>query len=883
MLRVHEEGGHETFSDTHYKDERIEGWRKNEVIKLPNGDIMAMYEDLTKIKQLEEENHNHLIQLQESEEKFRIIAENTLMGIFIYQDFYSYSYVNDALVSLTGYSREELYKMKIWEIVDKPYQEKVREIAEQRLQGKQFPYIYQDIKLLTKSGQLKTIRVSTKTITYNGHFAGMGTMIDITDIKETKAQLKMLAQAIEQTDDLVKIINTKGQILFINDAMVTHSGYPRSELIGAHTSIFKSGFHDTSFYSNLWKTITSGNIYRDTFINKNKDGTFFYEEETITPIFDENEKIAYYVATGKDISKRVELEKLLRESEINFRNIFNKSSDGIVIHDLEGNFLEVNSIICDRLGYRKDELVGKNLTFIDTPKMQKNIPKAIQSLQENGHVMFEGEHRKKDGTVLPVEIHATSIDYMNQPAVLSVVRDITERRLNEQALHDAEELYHTLFDLSPVGILLIESETGKAVEFNSISYKALGYTANEFAEISIKDYEVHETPEETTKHIEALKKGNPEVFETQHRTKNGEILDVVVSAQLISVKNTPYIFSVYHDITSLKQYERTLKTLSLRLSLATQAAAVGVWEWDLKSNILIWDDQMHLIYGFENATEVEPYSKWRNAVDPDDIDRAEASLQCAMRGEGNYSAKFWITTPQQERRFIQAMGKVDHDNEGKAVRIVGVNWDITKQKEYEEFLKISKQKAEESKISLEQQAKTLEEYAFLDPLTHLPNRRKLDQVFDVEWRRALRNHEALSVCMIDIDFFKGYNDFLGHDQGDICLQQVASAISKSSSRAGDLAARYGGEEFIVLLPHCDENNAYQSGENIRRSVEALAIKHPDSKVSSVVTISVGCATLYPSDKIYVKKDLVKFADEALYKAKHNGRNKVNTFHFKAKP
>jgi diguanylate cyclase (GGDEF)-like protein len=130
--------------------------------------------------------------------------------------------------------------------------------------------------------------------------------------------------------------------------------------------------------------------------------------------------------------------------------------------------------------------------------------------------------------------------------------------------------------------------------------------------------------------------------------------------------------------------------------------------------------------------------------------------------------------------------------------------------------------------------------------------------------------------MIDIDFFKGYNDALGHDEGDICLQLVASTISKSSSRSGELVARFGGEEFIVLLPHCDEKNAYRSCENIRRSVEALGIKHPNSKVSSVVTVSIGCATCYLPDKTLDKKSLIKRADEALYRAKDNGRNRVDT-------
>jgi len=171
--------------------------------------------------------------------------------------------------------------------------------------------------------------------------------------------------------------------------------------------------------------------------------------------------------------------------------------------------------------------------------------------------------------------------------------------------------------------LVIDPDTGKAIEFNSIAHKALGYTAEEFTQLRVTDYEVIETAEETQAHIEALKNGKSEIFETQHRAKNGEIRDVVISVQLITVKEKPYLFSVYHDITSLKQYERALE--------------------------------------------------------------------------------------------------------------------------------VAKQNTESANKSLTEQAKLLEEYAFLDPLTHLFNRRKFDKVFDVEWRRALRNGEPLSICMIDID------------------------------------------------------------------------------------------------------------------------------------
>lgn len=403
--------------------------------------------------------------------------------------------------------------------------------------------------------------------------------------------------------------------------------------------------------------------------------------------------------TVHDITERTMIQRAKRESEENYRNLFDNASDGIIIHDMEGVILEVNQVIYKRLGYSKEEMIGQHLGFIDTPKAQKYIPEAIQLLQENGHAMFEGEHRKKDGTVMPVEIHANVIEYRQTSAVLSVVRDISERKISEQAIAEAEELYRTMFNLSPVGILLIDFNTGKAVEFNKNAHESLGYTAEEFAQLHISDYEAKETPEETEAHLEALRAGRQEVFETRHFTKSGEMCNIIVSTQLIQLHGTSYLFALFSDVTPLKKYEEELKILSIRLSLATKAASMGVWEWDLNTNMLTWDDQMYTLYGVARKGSEENYSVWQDAVDPKDIDSAVASLQGALRGENEYNTQFWITTPKKERRCIQAMGSIELDNEGKQIRMVGVNWDITEQKEYEAALEIAKKSAESANIA----------------------------------------------------------------------------------------------------------------------------------------------------------------------------------------
>ncbi|MCY1213283.1 Chemotaxis response regulator protein-glutamate methylesterase [compost metagenome] len=160
-----------------------------------------------------------------------------------------------------------------------------------------------------------------------------------------------------------------------------------------------------------------------------------------------------------------------------------------------------------------------------------------------------------------------------------------------------------------------------------------------------------------------------------------------------------------------------------------------------------------------------------------------------------------------------------------------------------------------------------------DGLTGLSNRRHFDEYLDMEWSRALREQNELSLLMIDVDHFKAFNDNFGHVAGDDALRRVAEAIRTCCSRATDLAARYGGEEFAMVLPGTAAGGARLLAEKVRRTVEALCIRHDLPAPGSVLSVSVGVATLTPKlgQSSLV---LVDLADQGLYRAKNNGRNQV---------
>jgi diguanylate cyclase (GGDEF)-like protein/PAS domain S-box-containing protein len=246
-------------------------------------------------------------------------------------------------------------------------------------------------------------------------------------------------------------------------------------------------------------------------------------------------------------------------------------------------------------------------------------------------------------------------------------------------------------------------------------------------------------------------------------------------------------------------------------------------------------------------------------VHPEDQQRAQAIVQELRHGREDAMIECRIRKRTGEFVWVEASLRVVHDMEtGVPSGFLNIVRDVSQRK-------LAEQRLQEAYNAVEAMAVT-------DELTGLSNRRRFDQYLTNEWRRSMRDHQPLSLLMLDVDKFKAYNDTYGHQRGDSCLRQVAEACLDVVSRPGDLVARFGGEEFVVVLPNTEDEGALHVAQDICAALRSRRLPHSGNS-SGIVTISAGCATLVPRFGRHAP-ELIEMADQALYRAKHNGRNRV---------
>jgi diguanylate cyclase (GGDEF)-like protein len=288
---------------------------------------------------------------------------------------------------------------------------------------------------------------------------------------------------------------------------------------------------------------------------------------------------------------------------------------------------------------------------------------------------------------------------------------------------------------------------------------------------------------------------------------------------------------------------------------------------DVPANIRILGESLKGNYKIRLATTGKKALEIAGSSNPPDLILLDIIMPAMDGYEVCQELKADSSTEDIPVIFITSMSQEEDETKGLALGAVDY---ITKPFS----LPIVKARVK-THLELKHHRDTLVSLSTLDGLTGIPNRRRFDEFLKIEWLRALRESNPISLIMIDIDHFKYYNDNYGHIIGDDCLKQVAICLAESSHRPADFAARYGGEEFGVILPLTDVQGAVTVAQSLIKQIEELKIPHGSSPVSSRVTISLGVATVLPHRDLS-PTILIEGADKCLYQAKEAGRNCVKS-------
>ncbi|MGK7920761.1 MAG: diguanylate cyclase [Trichodesmium sp.] len=350
-------------------------------------------------------------------------------------------------------------------------------------------------------------------------------------------------------------------------------------------------------------------------------------------------------------------------------------------------------------------------------------------------------------------------------------------------------------------------------------------------------------------------------------SKRMEILNLLSSQAAISIENAKLYAQVRQNESKLAQF--------------LDGMPVGVWILDASGYPYYTNQLAQELIGREVVENIESnqisevYQVYQAGTESK---YQEANLPIIRALQGETVRDDNIEIQREDRRIaIEVWGKPVYNDQGEIEYAIATFQDITEQKKAQKILadynQTLQQQVAQRTAELEKANQELLRLANLDGLTQIANRRSFDEYFALEWGRHLREKEFLSLLLIDIDYFKRYNDYYGHQGGDDCLIRVAQAIAEIPQRSTDLVARYGGEEFAVILPNTDIEGASTIAESIRSSIATIAIPHAQSKVSNFVTLSIGVASLIPTLE-NSPEYLINQADEALYEAKRQGRDRV---------
>ncbi len=507
------------------------------------------------------------------------------------------------------------------------------------------------------------------------------------------AALKNLKKIMDSSLDIICTVDENGKFVTVSKAAFLILGYTPQQMEGvAYTEfIYKEDRERT-------KEVKENIIGKKTLLSF--ENRYVHKNGSLVNLlwsanYDVKEKLTYCIA--KDTTQKEKLSNALENERQHFKELFLQAPTSMgILNGPTHIFESANEPYLQLIG--KKNIFGKTVAEVLPEIIEQGFIDLLDAVYKTGETFTANEMLIKfdlhnDGNLTDKYLNFIYQAYKNSDGVIAGIFffavDVTEQVLSRIKIEYSENRFREIFNTIPEALVIIDAATLKFISFNETALLKLNYTEEAFLQKGALEispaYQKDGIPssEKASQYLSEVLAGGKPIFEWVFLDADGNEIWCEVRLSLIYNDEKPELLSSISDITERKKNEQQMRELNDRLLLATESAGMGIWNWDFKNDHIVWDERMFEIYKIKPGDFESIYDAWLSVLHPEDVDLVNHETQMAIRDEKNYDLEFRIIGGDASIKYIKATGITERDNEGNITRLIGVNWDITKQKEKE--------------------------------------------------------------------------------------------------------------------------------------------------------------------------------------------------------
>ncbi len=649
--------------------------------RIGTGDRMARveltgYDELAQIGQALNEMADEVARRQQEadheREKYQTLFELATIGIFVATTDGRLTNVNQHVCDLLGYSQDELLSLRLRDIVvPDSWKELEHELTRlssiNRIDGE---WRFQGRDSGTFTGELSARLLPDGRI--------QGTIQNITERRQAEETLRASEERyrllVETSPYGIHQIDLDGKITTMNRAGLEMMGVSSIDDITGSPYLDKVSENDRERIEILMHDAMAGRASEFQF--EAASGQIFVS--SFVPIRDRHEDVTGTMGIAHDVTKQEAAE----EERSRLLEILKRSLNEIYVFDAQSlRFEYLNASALNNLGYSEEDMLQMTPFDIKPEFSETAFRDLIAPLLagERDLVQFETLHQRADGSRYPVEVHLQLTPFGEHGVFLAVILDITERQRTDEELRLSTARFTSAFEFAAVG-MSVNAPDGRFIEVNRALCELTGYSESKLLASSYEDITHPDDLDWNREYVRQMLTGKIQTYQIEKRYihQNGSTVWVLLSISLVrDDQNEPLYF-----ITQMQDVTRSQESAQ-RLQLACESAMIGMWDYNVSDNKLIWDEQMHLLYGTTPASCEGTVHDWERAVHPDDFAFASGKVADAIAGQSEFHTEFRIVRPDGDIRYLEAHAVTLPGPDGTTQNMIGVNWDVTATREAE--------------------------------------------------------------------------------------------------------------------------------------------------------------------------------------------------------